>query len=181
MDASSEFISVAKIIIRSRLIDLRQEERVRNEWPNFLAVANHSRTIPLISEGMNQAELCSLADAWINYWHAPKGSPGREINAWAADLYDLEHNEPEMLWLLILEIHRRDQSAAIQEVLSAGPIEDLLTKHGENFIDRVQAEARKDPLFAKVLGGVWQNRMSDAVWKRLQSVWDRRGWDGIPE
>jgi hypothetical protein len=139
--------------------------------------ANHSA----YSEGMNQAELCSLADAWINYWHAPKGSPGQEANAWATDLYDLEYNEPEMLWLLILEIHHRDQSAAIQQVLSSGPIEDLLTKHGENFIDRVEAEARKDPLFAKVLGGVWQNRMSDAVWKRLQSVWDRRGWDGIPE
>jgi hypothetical protein len=87
------------------------------------------------------------------------------------DLYDLEYNEPETLWLLILEIHHRDQSQAIKQVLSAGPIEDLLAKHGETFINRVEAETRKDPLFAKVLGGVWQNSMGDAVWKRVQAVW----------
>ena len=130
---------------------------------------------------MDQNELASLADDWIKYWHAPEGTSERERYADATDLYDLEYNEPETLWLLILEIHHRDQSQAIKQVLSAGPIEDLLAKHGETFINRVEAEARKDPLFAKVLGGVWQNSMSDAVWKRVQAVWDRRGWDGIPE
>ena len=75
----------------------------------------------------------------------------------------------------------KDQSIAIRMALSAGPIENLLALHGEKFIDRVGAEARTDPTFAKVLGGVWKNRMSDSVWERLQSVWDRRGWDGVPE
>jgi hypothetical protein len=131
-------------------------------------------------ECMHQAELCALADAWIKYRHAPKGSHERATYGWATDLYELEHNEPEMLWLLILEIHRRDQSIFIQERLSAGPMEMLLALHGEQFIDRVEVEARKDPLFAKLLGGVWQNYMSDAVWQRVQAVWDRKGWDDIP-
>ena len=130
---------------------------------------------------MDQNELASLADDWIKYWHAPEGSPERKRYADATNLYDLEYNEPETLWLFVLEIHHRDQSVAIQQVLSAGPIEDLLAKHCEIFIDRVEAEARKDPRFAKLLGGVWQNKMSDAVWKRVQAAWDRRGWDGIPE
>jgi hypothetical protein len=130
---------------------------------------------------MDQTELASLAAEWIKYWSAPKGSPERERYAGATDLYDLEKKEPETLWLLILEIHHQDHSVAIQQVLSAGPIEDLLAKHGEVFIDRVEAEARRDPKFAEVLGGVWKNRMSDAVWKRVQTVWDRRGWDGFPE
>jgi hypothetical protein len=56
-----------------------------------------------------------------------------------------------------------------------------LAQHGDNFIDRVEAMAQSDPEFAKVLGGVWQNSMSDALWQRIQVVWDRRGWDGIPE
>jgi len=55
-------------------------------------------------------------------------------------------------------------------VLSAGPIEDLLAIHGESFIERVEVEARKDPAFAKVLGGVWKNRMNDTIWARLQAV-----------
>jgi hypothetical protein len=131
---------------------------------------------------MTQNELIRLADAWIAYWHAPNGFSERETHAWAAtDLYDLEYGDPETLWLLILEVHRRDKSVAIQQVLSAGPIEDLLAKHGENFIERIEIEARRDPLFANLLGGVWKNCMSDQTWIRLQAVWDRRGWDGIPE
>jgi len=74
-----------------------------------------------------------------------------------------------------------DQSIAIQQVLSAGPIENLLSKFGEQYIERVEHKARKDPAFAKVLGGVWQSDMPDEIWTRLQAVWDRRGWDGIPE
>jgi hypothetical protein len=130
---------------------------------------------------MTHDELASLADAWISYRHALDGSGDREKYSWATDLYELEYHEPETLWLLILEIHRRDKSVAVQQVLSAGPIENLLALHGENFIERVEAEAQKDPTFAKVLGGVWKNRMKDAIWDRLQAVWDRRGWDGIPE
>lgn len=67
----------------------------------------------------------------------------------------------------------------IQRVLSAGPIEDLLARHGDVFIDRVEHGASGDPNFAKLLGGVWKNSMSDAVWERLQAVCDRRRW-GAP-
>lgn len=101
--------------------------------------------------------------------------------AWATDLYELEYNDPETLWSLILEIHHRDKSVSVQQVLSAGPIENLLALHGASFIERVETEARSDPSFATLLGGVWQNQMAEDIWVRLQAVWDRRGWDGIPE
>lgn len=128
---------------------------------------------------MDQPDLGLLADNWIAYWH---GDSAKRIElSEATDLYDFTYEEPEKLWLLILEIHHRDQSVTIQEVLSARPVEDLLAKHGDTFIERVEAEARQDPQFARLLGGVWKNTMSDAIWNRLQSVWDRRGWDGVPE
>ena len=130
---------------------------------------------------MTQEELDNLADNWIRYRYAPRDSAEAEATAWATDLYDLEYDDPETLWLLILNIHGKDQSTRVQEVLSAGPVEDLLAKHGERFIDRVEAEAMKDPKFAHLLGGVWKSGMTDEIWNRLQAVWDRRGWDGIPE
>ena len=130
---------------------------------------------PLSSDELNR-----LADAWISYWHAPEGSSIRKELSGATDLYELEYHNPEDLWRLILLIHGRDQSDRIQEVLSAGPVEDLLSKHGDSFIARIETQARLDAKFAKLLGGVWKNRMSDANWNRLQAVWDRRGWDGIP-
>lgn len=102
--------------------------------------------------------------------------------SWVSDReYDLLHADPESLWMLILAIYHLDQSPQIDQVLSAGPIEDLLAAHGEAFIKRVEAEAKRDPSFAFTLGGVWQNSMTDSVWQRLQRVWDRRGWDGMPK
>jgi len=131
---------------------------------------------------MTQEEIDRLAKDWIAYWYAPKDSELRIQLHWATEReYDLLDGDPETLWKLILAIHSLDQSPRIDKVLSAGPIEDLLAKHGESFIDHVEAEARRDPTFASTLGGVWKNNMTDEVWERLQAVWDRRGWDGTPK
>jgi hypothetical protein len=58
-------------------------------------------------------------------------------------------------------------------------VEDLLSQHGPSFIDRVEHEARSNPKFAYLLGGVWRLEITDEVWQRVQKVWDRRGWDGL--
>src|ERR1700739_2209118 len=126
---------------------------------------------------MTRDELLALADDWISYFLAAKASPEREATAGATDLYELTYHDPETLWLLILAIHAKNQSPRIQAVLSAGPVEDLLAKHGLGFIERVETQARQDSMFAKLLGGVWKNTMTDDIWARLQAVWDRRGWD----
>jgi hypothetical protein len=56
----------------------------------------------------------------------------------------------------------------------------IIALHGEDFTDRVESEARLVPSFAKLLGDVWKNRMSEAILQRVQAVWDRSGWDGVP-
>src|SRR5437764_836947 len=81
----------------------------------------------------------------------------------------------------LLEIHERDQSIVIQRILSAGAVEGIMARFGERYIDRVEEKARKDPAFAKLLGGVWRNSMSAEIWSRLEAVCDRKGWDGTPE
>ncbi|MBI1317382.1 MAG: hypothetical protein GC168_00350 [Candidatus Hydrogenedens sp.] len=102
-------------------------------------------------------------------------------DSWAFGwLHDMVEEDPESTWPIILEILRRDIDSKVIETLSAGPVEDLLGMHGVDFIARVEVEARRDPRFAKLLGGVWQGQMSDEHYARVQAVWDRRGWDGIP-
>ena len=132
---------------------------------------------------MTDDEMSRLADAWLKFWHADRGSATRERLRWAFDRErEMVYEEPEELWRFILDLHRKDHSPAIQEVLSAGPLQALLVEHGQAFIDRIQREAIADPSFAELLGGVWGTWMSDDVWARVQSVWDRRGWgDHIPE
>jgi hypothetical protein len=51
--------------------------------------------------------------------------------------------------------------------LAAGPVEHLLGQHGDQYIESFEKMAGDDPLFAKMLKGCNQYRMSEAVWRRL--------------
>ena len=131
---------------------------------------------------MNKLETLGLAAAWIAYWKAPEDSAEREALFWASEReWELVRKAPHDAWQVIVAILDKDDSIEIQEVLSAGPLEDLLAYHGESMISAVEAEAIKNPRFASLLGGVWQNNTKEEVWARVQAVWDRRGWDGEPE
>ena len=129
---------------------------------------------------MTEPDLAALAETWVAHFLAPSEA-SRASDMIGGQVWQLCANEPERAFLFVLEVLRRDRSKKIFGVLSAGPLEDILANHGETMIERVEAEARSSPLFAKLLGGVWQNEMSDEVWRRVQVVWDRSGWDGIPE
>jgi hypothetical protein len=123
-----------------------------------------------------------LARAWIRYMSAETRSEERNSLFWAWERMSyLKDYLPEKAWTTILLIWSMDQSQRTMQNLSAGPIEDLLSNHGPRMIEKVEAQARLDSSFAKLLGGVWKLNMTDEVWARLQAVWDRRGWDGIPE
>jgi len=127
---------------------------------------------------MNDHELKSLATEWIAHWKAPEGSVERDATSWTSDEeWRLIREAPQDGWRLILAILGLDNSPEIQEVLSAGPLEDLLSYHGESMIGAVEAEAKSDPRFASLLGGVWQSSMPDAIWSRVRAVWNRQGWD----
>jgi len=124
-----------------------------------------------------------VATGWINYWvHGGPYDP-EASEPYGGEVFDLDlwaREEPEKAWETILEIQRRPEAEPHLEVLAAGPLEDLLSYNGPAFIDRVEAEAKRSPDFAFLLGGVWQCGMSNEVWARVQAVWDRKGWDGIP-
>ena|SRR5579872_6959108 len=94
---------------------------------------------------------------------------------------DLVHDHPEHAWNVILAVVADPRAQLYLGHLAAGPVEDLLSYHGEKFIDRVELAARSDPSFAFMLGGVWKFKMTDDVWRRVQGVWVRRGWDGNPK
>jgi hypothetical protein len=123
-----------------------------------------------------------LARAWVGHYQAEYNSGRSNALLWASDRLDyLVTYLPLRAWRVIFLIWSMDQSIKTMQILSAGPIEDLLAKHGDEMIGPIEAEAKRDPSFAKLLGGVWKNRMKDDVWNRVQAVWDRRGWDDIPE
>ena len=60
-----------------------------------------------------------------------------------------------MGWTITLELVAAasdDQSLAN---VAAGPLEDLLKREPQRFIDRVELQTRRDPKFRRCLTGVW--------------------------
>ena len=127
--------------------------------------------------------LPQLLDEW-HRWAEWVSDPGRDANQ-SAELIGWNefdwavHDYPELAWQAICEALGQQRMANHLPVLAAGPREDLLSLHGKQFIDRVESEAKRNPRFAWLLGGVWKHEMSEQIWNRVQAVWDRAGWDGI--
>jgi hypothetical protein len=118
---------------------------------------------------------------WIALSHTEPNTPEYErLFAVFGVVVDMTHDRPEEAWAFVLAVLAADDSTRVMENLAAGPLEDLLVYHGPAVIERVEAEARTNPKFAFLLGGVWKNAIADDIWDRVRAVWDRRGWDGIP-
>lgn len=85
-------------------------------------------------------------------------------------LYDLElcKEAPEIVWAAILEILPREITDEQKALLAAGPLEALLSFHGDTFIDRVEQQAQENARFNHLLGGVWQFQMPREIWERVQ-------------
>jgi hypothetical protein len=115
------------------------------------------------------AELQPLAEAWIALQNASKTD--RETLFWAFQQLDgLVDDDPNAAWRVIDLIWRNDDSDLMLARVAAGPLEDLLVRHGPQFIDRVTEQARREPVFRKMLGGVWRDAIAEPVWLRLKEV-----------
>jgi hypothetical protein len=116
-----------------------------------------------------------LAECWARGWSSDPAE--KEQYDWACmEPVDDAREIPERAWMFILLAVDTPVCAPHLGVLAAGALEDLLCLHGAEFIDRVEVEAKGNPKFAHVLGGVWRSQMSEDVWTRVQQVWDPREW-----
>jgi hypothetical protein len=123
-----------------------------------------------------------IAEAYIALQHAPKESQERDDQFWAfEEMLNVGAVDPDRTLRIILLILSKDDSAEVVEILAAGPMEDLLDGYGEQMIGKVEAEARSNPKFANLLGGVWPSTIAENVWRKVEGIRDRRGWDGIPK
>jgi hypothetical protein len=120
-----------------------------------------------------------LAKAWIALQTTPQNSPEYNALFWSFErTYRLVREDPGEAWKLVLTIWSFDQSMATRQGLCTGPIGELLCYHGESIITHIEHQSKTDPSFARLLGGLWQNSMSDAIWNRLHDVWIAP--DGLP-
>jgi hypothetical protein len=126
---------------------------------------------------MNSTEIDILVNGYIEFTYADEETREKKnLYSYFYTIKDLIFRNPEDAWLIIKKVLKKDSSKKMMSLLSAGELEGLLATCGNQFIDRVEAEAKSNPDFAKLLGGVWQNTMSDEIWMRIQKVCVK-SWD----
>jgi len=105
---------------------------------------------------------------YIGYGEAP---PGHENWGWASDrMHALLEGVPELAWILVAEMIERAPSDDSLGFLVASPLEDLLSKDGAMFIERVEVRAAQNPKFRRALGMLRRLGMTDDVWARVQAA-----------
>ena len=126
---------------------------------------------------MTALEMDDLARNWIRYQEAWErvGGPCGECTElqWAYNAVDdLIVDRPEESWQLILAIRQLNQSEMIEQMIAAAVFEDLMSVYGALLIDRVEAEAKRDPTFVGVIRSSYRAHMTDEVWGRLKAIAD---------
>ena len=80
---------------------------------------------------------------------------------------------PEQQWkFLIAAVNHADSDDELGHI-AAGPMEHLLGWHGEQFIDDFELHAATDPKLARAVTGLYQYKMSDAIWARVRAIQER--------
>lgn len=116
-----------------------------------------------------------IAQGWIDLRTSKLTKRELALGEWANEaLREAIYNDADYAFEIIEAIHELDPEQTQGEEFAAGPIEDLLAFQGVILIDRIEQKAREDTAFAFVLGGVYQNAMTDSVWERVQACRNRK-------
>ena len=117
---------------------------------------------------MNATEVRSFVSAYGEFVRTPFDAPRSGALFWTFDLLvDAAEKDPELCWRLIEAVVAKDPDEQVLAALAAGPMEDLLARHGAAYIERIEAKAGQNPLFRHVLAGVWRNEIAQDVWDRI--------------
>ena len=112
-----------------------------------------------------------LVDDWIDYCAAGSKASDPLFAAWER-VDELVRRDPESGWSLVLELIAAAADDRILANVAAGPLEDLLSRDPDRFIERIELEARRDPKFRRCLTGVWgiPQRIKDRVAKYTSTI-----------
>lgn len=105
---------------------------------------------------------------YIAYGEAPLG---QENWGWAsARMLSILNGAPEIAWQLIVELIERAPSESSLSFFAAGPLEDLLSDHGDHFIERVELRAAQNAKFRHAVRSLRRLDMTDDVWRRVKLI-----------
>lgn len=123
-------------------------------------------------------DIANLAQRWIHYFgNLPKQSAHTEQDLLPDEDFEviealdqLIKTDCDKAWLVILEICKHAKSDLDLANLAAGPLEDLLVKHGAKIIERVEQHSAINSKFKETLSGIWKNAIPDDIWCRIEKA-----------
>ena len=109
-----------------------------------------------------------LAADWIETFGVEPVGPA-ETNPFQA--FDaIVKGDPLYAWDLIKEVVSMDPNGRSWDVLSAAPLEDLLSFHGASIIDYMADDIEQSAQLQQLLRGVRKFQSSDEVWERVKEL-----------
>lgn len=122
---------------------------------------------------LTDSEIAETAATWVQYHRGGPNAPRDDKNFWAFErVATLVRKHPGDAWVVILAMvslceDRANDNECVLANIGAGPMEELLGKHGPDFIDAVELEARRWPAFRQMLTNVWPSTINESVWQRV--------------
>lgn len=112
-----------------------------------------------------------IVQSWMAIQDNLGGSEAYESNFWAhEELADLSEHTPRDAWEVILALVEAAKSDELLEAIGAGPLQDLMTLHGEQFISRLEHEAMANRRLRKAMASAWLDADDTPVWKKFYEI-----------
>jgi len=82
--------------------------------------------------------------------------------------HSLAQDWPDVCLDVVIACLLRISTPHQADYLAAGNLEDVIRKHGDTIIERIELLARRSPRFRYLLTGVWpQGQQDGAIWARI--------------
>lgn len=97
-----------------------------------------------------------LVNDWIQAQKVRVESVEYKKYQWAADkLIDAAISNPCFLWEAILKVIATESSDLVLQSIGAGPLEDLMVNHSDEYIDVIIREAKQNEPLREAMSYVW--------------------------
>lgn len=117
-----------------------------------------------------------LAEAYLRNHKARNKKPRNFDDFWAfEEVSDIVRNDPEEGWRVTSILLAMATTDGVLAYVAAGPLEDLLKKHGPMVIDRIESLARENDRLQLALSGAWINP-SYEVYPRWKAMMEEFGF-----
>jgi hypothetical protein len=119
---------------------------------------------------MTDEEIQKWASAYIEAYQDPSLLNTDHPQWWAVEkfMYVGKGVTATDCFKAILAVLPMDPPKNVIAVLAAGPLEDLIEYCGKEVIEDIELQARRNPAFKHLLGGVWESGTAE-VWSRVQA------------